>query len=183
MPLTTNIIFDGFTRLWRLRRYLFEKSSITPIYPSSRLCTCKLPTPSKCKLLLWVCSNLLLILLCCVAKLAQNWFMKENTKQLALYFCLSLIIQHFFNLLCFALQLSRLSVFDMEGPIHLFANFVSKTVGGVAGVFFQQWWQYQLLSKANPLTGADWQETAEWKARLARVTKYCKKQGFHNLSP
>ena len=74
--------------LWRLRRYLFEKSSITPIYSSFLLCTCKLPTPSKCKLLLWVCSNLLLILLCCVAKLAQNWFMKENTKQLALCFCL-----------------------------------------------------------------------------------------------
>ena len=113
MPLTTNIIFDGFTRLWRLRRYLFEKSSITPIYPSSRLCTCKLPTPSKCKLLLWVCSNLLLILLCCVAKLAQNWFMKENTKQLALCFCLR---PDHSTLLQLLNTFSRLSVFNMEGP-------------------------------------------------------------------
>ena len=135
MPLTTNIIFDGFTRLWRLRRYLFEKSSITPIYPSSRLCTCKLPTPSKCKLLLWVCSNLLLILLCCVAKLAQNWFMKKNTKQLAMCFCLrpdhSTLLQ-----LLNTLQFSRLSVFNMEGLIHLLANVVSKIVGGMAGVLF-----------------------------------------------
>ena len=121
--------------LWRLRRYLFEKSSITPIYSSFLLCTCKLPTPSKCKLLLWVCSNLLLILLCCVAKLAQNWFMKENTKQLALCFCLrpdhSTLLQ-LFN----ALQFSRLSVVNMACLIHLFANFAPKTVGGVAGVLF-----------------------------------------------
>ena len=141
-----------------------KPSSITPIYPSSRLCTCKLPTPSKCKLLLWVCSNLLLILLCCVAKLAQSWFMKENTKQLALCFCLRSDHSTLLQLLN-ALQFSRLSVLNMEDPVHLFANFVSKTVGGMAGVFFQQWWQYQLLSKANPLREGF--KKSKWKFKMA----------------
>ena len=114
---------------WDWEDISLKKSSITPIYSSSLICMCKW------ELLLWVCSNLLLILLCCVAKLAQNWFMKENTKQLALCFCLRPDHSTLLDLLN-ALQSSRLSVFNMEGPIHLLANFVSKTVGGVAGVLF-----------------------------------------------
>ena len=92
--------------------------------------------------------------------------MKENTKQLALCFCLrpdhSTLLQ-----LLNTLQFSRLSVFNMEGLIHLLANVVSKIVGGMAGVLFSAMMTISVAA-ANKLTGADWQETAEWMSEAGK---------------
>lgn len=55
----------------------------------------------------------------------------------------------------------------MEGLIHLLANVVSKIVGGMAGVLFSAMMTISVAA-ANKLTGADWQETAEWMSEAGK---------------
>ena len=65
----------------------------------------------------------------------------------------------------------------MEGLIHLLANVVSKIVGGMAGVLFSAMMTISVAA-ANKLTGADWQETAEWKSEAGKSYKIPQKTWF-----